>query len=59
MAICLLTGVAAFIAARVAALLLAGVDNLNDAYEVRLKQWRLARVSTPGQSQLTPKRLGR
>lgn len=43
----LLTGAAGFIAARVADFLLAdgheviGVDNLNDAYDVRLKQWRL------------------
>ena len=49
MATYLLTGVAGFIAARVAEFLLAGghtvvgVDNLNDAYDVRLKQWRLAR----------------
>jgi UDP-glucuronate 4-epimerase len=46
----LITGVAGFIAARVAELLLeeghavTGVDNLNDAYDVRLKQWRLARL---------------
>ncbi len=46
----LVTGVAGFIASRVAELLLAdghaviGVDNLNDAYDVRLKQWRLARI---------------
>lgn len=51
----LLTGVAGFIAARVAALLLAdghsvaGVDNINDAYDVRLKHWRLAQLtSQPG-----------
>ena len=50
MATYLLTGVAGFIAARVAAFLLAGghtvvgVDNLNDAYDVRLKQWRLAQL---------------
>lgn len=43
----LVTGVAGFIASKVAELLLArgdrvvGVDNLNDAYDVRLKQWRL------------------
>ncbi len=46
----LVTGVAGFIASRVAAFLLAdghtvvGVDNLNDAYDVRLKQWRLAQL---------------
>lgn len=50
MARILLTGAAGFIAARVAELLLAeghgivGVDNLNDAYDVRLKEWRLARL---------------
>ncbi len=44
----LVTGAAGFIASRVAALLLrqghrvVGVDNLNDAYDVRLKEWRLA-----------------
>jgi nucleoside-diphosphate-sugar epimerase len=43
----ILTGTAGFIASRVAALLLDrghsvhGVDNLNDAYDVRLKEWRL------------------
>ncbi len=47
----LLTGVAGFIAARVAELLLdeghsvVGVDNLNDAYDVRMKYWRLDRLS--------------
>jgi len=46
----LVTGVAGFIGAKVAELLLAdghrvvGVDNLNDAYDVRLKRWRLARL---------------
>lgn len=45
-----ITGTAGFIAARVAERLLAaghtvvGVDNLNDAYDVRLKEWRLARL---------------
>jgi UDP-glucuronate 4-epimerase len=45
-----LTGVAGFIASKVAEFLLAdghtivGVDNLNDAYDVRLKQWRLAQL---------------
>jgi len=46
----LLTGAAGFIAARMAELLLevghqvVGIDNLNDAYDVRLKQWRLERL---------------
>lgn len=46
----LVTGVAGFIANPVAELLLAegntviGLDNLNDAYDVRLKQWRLNRL---------------
>jgi UDP-glucuronate 4-epimerase len=46
----LVTGVAGFIASKVAEFLLAdghivtGVDNLNDAYDVRLKQWRLAQL---------------
>jgi nucleoside-diphosphate-sugar epimerase len=50
MATYLLTGVAGFIASRVAEQLLArgdevvGVDNLNDAYDVRLKHWRLERL---------------
>ena len=51
----LLTGAAGFIAARTAELLLAGghtvvgLDNLNDAYDVRLKEWRLKRlVGQPG-----------
>ena len=45
-----LTGVAGFIAARVAELLLGaghevvGVDNLNDAYDVRMKEYRLGRL---------------
>jgi len=50
MSLYLLTGVAGFIASRVAELLLAdghqviGVDNLNDSYDVRLKQWRLKQL---------------
>ena len=46
----LVTGAAGFIASRVAALLLAdghtvtGLDNLNDAYDVRLKEWRLKQL---------------
>lgn len=51
----LLTGVAGFIGARVAEMLLdaghrvVGLDNLNDAYDPRLKAWRLQRlVGRPG-----------
>ncbi len=50
MATYLVTGVAGFIASRVTKLLLAdghvvtGVDNLNDAYDVRLKHWRLEQI---------------
>jgi nucleoside-diphosphate-sugar epimerase len=50
MALYLVTGVAGFIAARVAELLLAqghavvGIDNLNDYYDVRLKDCRLANL---------------
>ena len=51
----LVTGAAGFIASRVSELLLedghtvVGVDNINDAYDVRLKQWRLARLQAlPG-----------
>jgi nucleoside-diphosphate-sugar epimerase len=46
-----LTGCAGFIGSKVADLLLAdghtviGIDNLNDAYDVRLKQWRLDRIA--------------
>ncbi len=46
----LVTGCAGFIGARVTQLLLAdghtvvGADNLNDAYDVRLKQWRLEQI---------------
>lgn len=45
-----LTGVAGFIASKVAELLLAeghtviGVDNLNDAYDLRIKHWRLDQI---------------
>jgi nucleoside-diphosphate-sugar epimerase len=50
MASYLITGVAGFIASKVADLLLAeghsilGIDNLNDAYDVRLKHWRLEQI---------------
>ncbi len=51
----LLTGAAGFIGARVAEMLLdeghrvVGVDNLNDAYDPRLKEWRLKRLAArPG-----------
>jgi UDP-glucuronate 4-epimerase len=46
----LVTGAAGFIGARVAALLLqqghqvVGIDSLNNAYDVRLKQWRLRKL---------------
>lgn len=46
----LLTGVAGFIGSRVAEFLLAdghtvyGIDNMNDAYDVRLKEYRLAKL---------------
>jgi UDP-glucuronate 4-epimerase len=46
----LVTGVAGFIGARVAEMLLEeghtviGVDNLNDAYDVRMKNWRLNKI---------------
>ena len=52
MAYYLVTGVAGFIGSRVAQLLLSqghsvlGLDNLNDAYDVRLKEWRLAQLQT-------------
>jgi nucleoside-diphosphate-sugar epimerase len=51
MATYLLTGTAGFVGARVAELLLeaghtlVGVDNLNDAYDVRLKEYRLERLN--------------
>jgi nucleoside-diphosphate-sugar epimerase len=51
----LVTGAAGFIGARVAALLLeqghqvVGIDSLNNAYDVRLKQWRLQQLQArPG-----------
>ena len=46
----LVTGAAGFIASKVSELLLddghevVGIDNMNDAYDVRLKDWRLARL---------------
>jgi nucleoside-diphosphate-sugar epimerase len=48
----LVTGAAGFIARQVCTLLLeaghtvVGLDNLNDAYDVRLKEWRLAQLQT-------------
>lgn len=47
----IVTGVAGFIGHRVAEMLMArgdrvyGVDNLNDAYDVRIKEWRLKKIS--------------
>ena len=47
----LITGAAGFIASKVSELLLqdghavVGVDNLNDAYDIRLKEWRLKRLT--------------
>ena len=46
----IVTGAAGFIAARVVEMLLeaghtvVGIDNLNNAYDVRLKEWRLERL---------------
>ena len=46
----LVTGCAGFIGSKVAELLVSaghsvvGVDNVNDAYDPRLKEWRLARL---------------
>ena len=51
----LVTGSAGFIGSKVAEVLLAqrhavlGIDNLNDAYDVRLKHWRLNRLRDWGQ----------
>ena len=48
----LVTGASGFIASKVCEDLLAsghrvvGVDNLNDAYDVRMKQWRLSRLTS-------------
>lgn len=50
MTVYLVTGAAGFIASKVCGLLLAeghtvvGLDNLNDYYDVRLKEWRLAQL---------------
>ena len=51
----LVTGCGGFIGSKVAEVMIreghtvVGVDNLNDAYDVRMKQWRLARLqSVPG-----------
>jgi UDP-glucuronate 4-epimerase len=47
----LVTGAAGFIGSKVTELLLAdshtvvGIDNMNDAYDVRLKEWRLAQIA--------------
>jgi nucleoside-diphosphate-sugar epimerase len=57
MATYLVTGIAGFIASRVTQMLLdaghnvVGIDNLNNAYDVRLKHWRLAQLE--GHPQLT------
>lgn len=48
----LVTGVAGFIASRVAEILLAeghhvlGIDNMNDAYDVRMKKYRLSKLKS-------------
>jgi nucleoside-diphosphate-sugar epimerase len=60
MALYLVTGVAGFIASRVAEMLLTqghsvvGIDNLNDYYDVRLKDYRLARLMGEGNWQPGP-----
>lgn len=47
----IVTGCAGFIASRVSQMLLeqghevVGIDNMNDAYDVRLKEWRLAQLT--------------
>ena len=47
----LVTGAAGFIGSKVSELLLAdnhtvvGIDNMNDAYDIRLKEWRLAQIA--------------
>ena len=47
----LVTGAAGFIGAQVVGMLLEdghrvdGIDNLNDAYDIRIKHWRLERLS--------------
>ncbi len=52
----MVTGVAGLIASRVAAFLLqqghkvVGIDSLNDAYDVRLKEWRLAQLQADAHS---------
>ncbi|MDI1335930.1 MAG: NAD-dependent epimerase/dehydratase family protein [Lacunisphaera sp.] len=54
----LVTGAAGFIASKVCEMLLAeghtvvGVDNLNDYYDVRLKDWRLSRLLGAASKQL-------
>jgi nucleoside-diphosphate-sugar epimerase len=54
----LVTGAAGFIASKVCEQLLAaghtvvGVDNLNDYYDVRLKDWRLSRLLGAGSQKL-------
>jgi nucleoside-diphosphate-sugar epimerase len=60
----LVTGAAGFIASRVSEMLLAdghtvvGVDNLNDYYDVRLKDWRLAQLANgPGAGRFRFQRL--
>ncbi|MGA9532924.1 MAG: NAD-dependent epimerase/dehydratase family protein, partial [Anaerolineales bacterium] len=46
----LVTGAAGFIGSKISEMLMdeghrvVGVDNLNDAYDVRLKEWRLNRL---------------
>ncbi len=60
----LVTGAAGFIASRVCDLLLdeghtvVGLDNLNDSYDVRLKDWRLARLDGRENFQFQKKDIG-